>query len=87
MLAGPWLAELDPTLHVYPAIIWVLAIWITAHAALGIVMQLYVLARSVTGRMTPVYDGDVRNIVVYHHFLVLSALITCVVIGYFPRLA
>ena len=86
MLAGPWLAELDPVLHVYPAIVWVLAIWVAAHAVLGIVMQLYALARSLAGRMTPVYDGDVRNIVVYHHFLVLSALITCIVIGYFPRL-
>ncbi|MDL1865433.1 cytochrome c oxidase subunit I [Betaproteobacteria bacterium PRO5] len=86
MLAGPWLAELDPARHVYPAIVWVLAIWIAAHAVLGIVMQLYALARSLTGRMTSVYDGDVRNIVVYHHFLVLSALITCIVIGYFPRL-
>ncbi len=86
VLAGPWLAELDPTLHVYPAIVWVLAIWVAVHAALGVIMQLYTLARSLAGRMTRVYDGDVRNIVVYHHFLALSALITCIVIGYFPRL-
>jgi cytochrome c oxidase subunit I+III len=86
-LAGPWRAELDPALHVYPAIVWVLVIWIAVHAAFGVVMQLFALARSLVGRMTPVYDGDVRNITVYGHFLALSALITFLVIGFFPRLA
>jgi len=86
-LAGPWRTGLDPTLHVYPAIVWILVIWIAAHAALGAIMQLFVLARSLAGRMTPVYDGDVRNITVYEHFLALSALITFLVIGFFPRLA
>jgi cytochrome c oxidase subunit I+III len=37
--------------------------------------------------MTPVYDGDVRNIAVFHHFLALSALITFLTIAFFPRLA
>ena len=74
-------------LHVYPAIVWVFLIWFAAHAALGVVMQLYALARSFAGWMTPVYDGDARNITVYHHFLALTALITFSVIGFFPRLA
>ncbi len=71
----------------YPAIVWVLVIWVSAHAGLGVVMQLYALARAWTGRMTPVHDGDVRNITVFQHFLALSALVTFPVIGLFPRLA
>jgi cytochrome c oxidase subunit I+III len=86
-LAGPWRSGLDPALHVYPAIVWVLVIWIAAHAALGTIMQLYALARSFAGRMTREHDGDVRNISVYEHFLALSALIAFLVIGFFPRLA
>jgi cytochrome c oxidase subunit I+III len=86
-LAGPWFAGLDPVLHVYPAIVWVLVIWIAAHSGLGVIMQFYTLARSLAGRMTPVYDADLRNITVFQHFLALSALITFVVIGFFPRLA
>src|SRR5690606_14408172 len=39
-LAGPWNAGMDPTAHVYPAIVWILVIWTTVHGALGIVMQL-----------------------------------------------
>jgi cytochrome c oxidase subunit I+III len=85
-LAGPSTSGLDPQRDVYPAIVWVLVIWIAAHAALGVVMQLYALARSVTGRMTPLHDNDVRNVAVYHHFLAFSALVTFVVIGFFPRL-
>ena len=86
-LAGPWLAGLDPVQHVYPAIVWVLALWIAVHAALGVVMQIFVLARSFAGQMTPMYDADVRNVTVYHHFLALSALVTFLMIGFFPRLA
>ena len=86
-LAGPWSTGLDPVAHVYPAIVWVLVMWVAAHAALGVVMQLYVLARSVAGRMTPVHDGDVRNITVYQHFLALSAVVTFPLIGFFPGLS
>jgi cytochrome c oxidase subunit I+III len=83
-LAGPWSSGLDPVAHVYPAIVWVLVIWVAAHAALGIVMLLYVLARSLAGRLTPVHDGDVRNVTVYQHFIALSALVTFPVIAFFP---
>ena len=37
--AGPWSHGMDPTAHVYPAIVWVLVIWVLAHAAVGAVMQ------------------------------------------------
>jgi cytochrome c oxidase subunit I+III len=86
-LAGPRVHAMDPTLHVYPAIVWVLAIWIAAHAALGAIMQLYALARSVRGRMTAVHDGDVRNVALYGHFLALSALVTFTVLAFFPGVA
>ena len=32
LIAGPWTTGLDPTSHVYPAIVWVLVIWTAAHA-------------------------------------------------------
>ncbi|PTQ07413.1 cytochrome ubiquinol oxidase subunit I [Sphingomonas oleivorans] len=86
-LAGPWLHGLDPARHVYPAIVWVLASWVSAHVAAGIIMQLYCLAGSFAGRLTPQYDGDLRNITVYQHFLALSAAITFPVIGLFPEVA
>lgn len=86
-LAGPWLAGLDPRLHVYPAMVWVLVLWIAAHAGLGAIMQLYAFGRSLAGRMTATHDGDIRNVAVYHHFLVLSALIALIVIAFFPGLA
>ncbi len=86
-LAGPWTTGLDPTLHVYPAIVWILVIWVAAHAAAGVIMQLYALVRSLAGRLTAERDGDVRNVALYHHFLALTALTTFVVIAFFPRLA
>jgi cytochrome c oxidase subunit I+III len=86
-IAVPWTSGLDPELHVYPAIVWVLSIWIAAHAAVGLVMQLYVAARSLAGRTTPTHDADLRNIVVYQHFLAASAAIAFGVLAFFPGLA
>lgn len=86
-LAGPASSGLDPTLHVYPAIVWVLAIWIAAHAAVGVIMQAYVLARSLAGRLTPVHDGDLRNVAVYMHFVASGAAVTLTVTALFPELA
>src|SRR5690606_35814087 len=86
-LAGPWTSGLTPELDVYPATVWIIAIWIAAHAAVGAIMQLYVLARSFTSRLTATYDADLRNVAVYHHFLAPSACIAFAVLGFFPELA
>jgi cytochrome c oxidase subunit I+III len=83
-LAGPWVHAMDPTSNVYPAIVWVLVLWLVAHAAVGIIMQLYCLARSYAGRMTDVYDMDIRNVVLFWHFLTVTAVTTLAVIGLFP---
>ena len=86
-LAGPWLSDLQPKLHVYPAIVWTLAIWTAAHSGVGAICQLYALARSLAGRMTPRHDADVRNITVYYHFLAITAIVTYATIGLFPGVA
>ena len=86
-LAGPWAAGMDPKLHVYPAIAWVLVGWVAVHAALGVVMQLYVLARSLAGRLDATHGNDLGNITVYQHFLALSAVVTYPVIAFFPGVA
>ncbi|MBM6576655.1 cytochrome c oxidase subunit I [Microvirga sp. SRT01] len=83
-LAGPWFTGLNPSEHVYPAIVWVLAIWTAAHAGVGVICQGYTLARSIAGRMTPRYDADLRNITVFMHFLALTAVVTYATIGLFP---
>ena len=84
-LAGPWQAGLDPTAHVYPAIVWILVLWTAAHAGAGAAMQLYCLARSLAGRLTPTHDADLRNVALYVHFLAATALVAFAVVGLFPR--
>ena len=83
-LAGPWFSGLDPKLHAYPAIVWTLAGWTAAHAATGAIMQGYALARSLARRMTPTHDADLRNITVFQHFMLFTALVTYLTIGLFP---
>jgi len=84
-LAGPWTTGMDPTAHVYPAIVWILVIWAAIHGALGILMQLYCLARSLAGRLTARHDMELHNVALYWHFMLITALVTFSVIGSFPE--
>ncbi|QQR38701.1 cytochrome c oxidase subunit I [Devosia rhizoryzae] len=86
VLAGPWTSGLDPTTHSYPAIVWTLAIWVVAHLATGVLMQVYCFARSLHGKMTPRYDADIWNVTLYWHFAAIMGVVTCLVIGFFPML-
>jgi cytochrome c oxidase subunit I+III len=87
LLAGPWTTGLNPQGHVYAATVWVLVIWSAAHVGVGVLMQLYCMARRVAGRMTGRYDQDVVNVTVYWHFIAVTILITVAVIAGFPLVA
>jgi cytochrome c oxidase subunit I+III len=87
LLAGPWEADLQPSRHVYPATIWLLAIWTAFQAAVGAIMQLYCLARRLAGRMNARYDIDINNVALYWHFTALTAVVTVAVIAGFPLVA
>ncbi len=86
-LAGPWLTGLEPTRHVYPATVWVLVIWTVVHAALGLVMLLYCVARRLAGRMTAEDDIDIVNTTLYWHFVLITAVVTFGVLALFPLAA
>lgn len=75
---------LDPVVHVYDATVWVLVIWTALHLAAGVLMQLYCLARSLAGHMTPLHDIDIRNVALYWHFTAGTLAVTMAVIGLFP---
>ena len=76
--------QMDPTSHVYPAIMWALMIWLVAHVLAGVIMQGYCLAGSVWGKLTDKYDADLRNVTLYWHFMALKAVTTAVVLGLVP---
>jgi cytochrome c oxidase subunit 1/cytochrome c oxidase subunit I+III len=77
---------LDPVSHVYPAVMWALMVWLVAHTFLGVIMQLYCLAGSIWGKMTPRYDADLCNTTLFWHFMVLTALVTGFILGVAPRM-
>ncbi len=76
--------ELDPTSHVYPAILWALMVWLVAHLSAGVLMQGYCLAGSVFGKLTPHHDADLRNVTLYWHFMAVKALVTAAILGLAP---
>jgi cytochrome c oxidase subunit I+III len=84
LLAGPWTTALNPSSHVYAAIVWLLAIWTAAHVGAGVIMHLYCIARRIAGRMTAGHDQDIVNITLYWHFVALMTLVTVAVIAGFP---
>ncbi|MEX3314956.1 cytochrome c oxidase subunit I [Sulfitobacter sp. PS-8MA] len=75
---------LDPTSHVYPAILWALMVWLVVHLGAGVVMQGYCLAGSLFGKVTPRHDADLRNVTLYWHFMAVKALVTTAVLGLAP---
>ncbi|MBL3704507.1 cytochrome c oxidase subunit I [Sulfitobacter sp. BDSS02] len=83
LIGSVW--ALEPTTHVYPAILWALAIWVVVHTGVGVIMQGYCLAGSVFGKMTPRYDADIWNVSLFWHFHVLSAVVACAVMGLAPE--
>ncbi len=58
---------MDPTVHVYrlSSGSWCCGRWPMPP---GIIMQLYCLARSFAGRMSPIHDMDIRNVTLYWSF-------------------
>lgn len=87
LLAGPWFTGLDPVVHVYPATVWILVIWAALQVVVGVIMQLYCVARRLAGRMTARYDIDIHNVALYWHFTALTVAITVAVIAGFPLVA
>jgi cytochrome c oxidase subunit I+III len=84
LLWAPHTTGLEPTVHVYPAIVWTLCIWTALHAAVGSLMLFYCLARSLRGLLTPEHDIDIHNVALYWHFMGVTALVTVATIALFP---
>ncbi len=49
-------------------------------------MQLYCLAKSLAGRLTPDYDQDIGNVALYWHFVLGQGLLVPATIALAPRL-
>lgn len=86
LLYLPSRAGLDPTTHVYPAMVWVICGWSALHFILGAFMNLYCLARKIAGKMTATYDADIQNVSLYWHFNLLTLWIALPVLAFFPLL-
>jgi cytochrome c oxidase subunit I+III len=84
LLAGPSRTALDPTAHAYGAIVWLLVLWTVLHVALGLIMQVYCVARRAAEKLTARHDADLENVVLYWHFAALTTLVTVLVIAGFP---
>ncbi|MBO9456264.1 cytochrome c oxidase subunit I [Paracoccus sp. R12_1] len=85
LVGAVWLPGLEPSSHVYPAMMWALVIWTTAHVLCGTIMLAYCLARSLAGRMLPRFDADLWNTTLFWHFLGVTCVVTAAMIGLVPR--
>ena len=87
LLAGPRAHAMDPTRHAYEATVWLLTGWTVAHVLVGTLMQLYCVARRVTGRMDAVHDIDIHNVTLFWHFVAITVVVTVATIAGFPLVA
>jgi cytochrome c oxidase subunit I+III len=84
LVAGPWTTGLDPASHIYPAVVWVVVIWTAVHVAVGVIMLLYCVARSLAGHLTARHDIDICNVALYWHFAAITSVMTVAVLAGFP---
>jgi cytochrome c oxidase subunit I+III len=84
LMVAPW--DLDPTIHSYPAIVWVMAGWPAIQAVLGAIMLVYCLARHLAGRMDARHDMDITNVLLFWHFVGTTTILAVLVLAGFPRL-
>jgi cytochrome c oxidase subunit I+III len=85
LIQVPLADSLNPRLNAYAAIIWALVLWLVIHIGVGILMQIYCLARSAAGRLTRRYDIDIQNVTLYWHFAAITGVLTCALLGLFPH--
>jgi cytochrome c oxidase subunit I+III len=83
---SPKSVQMDPTSHVYPAMVWILMGWTALHVLTGNLMQVYCMARRFFNKMTSEYDADITNVTLYWHFIALTTVITIAVTAGFPLL-
>ncbi|MFC0200631.1 cytochrome ubiquinol oxidase subunit I, partial [Paracoccus rhizosphaerae] len=81
-----WTTDMDPTEHVYPAMMWALVIWVIVHLIAGVVLQGYCLAGLAFGKITRRHDAPLWNSLLFWHFLCLTVLVTGAMIAIAPRL-
>ena len=81
-----WVEDLSPTRHAYDATIWVMILWMGAHVGVGLIMLGYCSASSFAGRMTPKYDADSANVLLYWHFMFATVAVTFALFALFPLL-
>jgi cytochrome c oxidase subunit I+III len=86
LLATPWFAGLDPTRHAYEAAVWVLFGWCAGHVAVGVIMQLFTIARSIAGIMTADNTVDIANTALFWHFTLATIALALMLTGGFPSL-
>ena len=87
LFSGPWQEGLDPTRHVYGAIVWVLVLWTLVHAGIGVVMHGFCIAARAAGRLTARYDIHIQNVTLYWHFTAVTIAVTVLVLVGFPAVA
>jgi cytochrome c oxidase subunit I+III len=87
LLWGPYVTGLDPKSDVYPATVWVIAIWTAAHLGVAVIMTLYCLARSAALKLTAEHDIDIHNVVLFWHFVMVTMAVTVATLALFPLVA
>jgi len=87
LIAGPLRTGLVPHHSAYAATVWLLVGWCAVHVGLGVIMQLYCVARRWAGRQTATHDVDIANVELYWHFTAVTVIIAVAVISGFPLVA
>ena len=84
---GHWQSGLLPTAHSYGAVVYAFSALQGQYVAAVVIMGLYTVARSLTGRLDGVRRATFDNTMLLWHYAVAQALVGLFIVHLFPRLS
>jgi heme/copper-type cytochrome/quinol oxidase subunit 3 len=77
---------LDPTVHAYTALVWMMVVWPAAHIALGMIMALFSLTKAAVRPRGLAWSHAVDTTALWWGWSVIQILVSLAIIVFYPQL-
>ena len=77
---------LDPTVHAYTALVWMMVVWPAGHMALGTIMALFSLTKAAVRPRELAWSHAVDTTALWWGWSVIQSLLSVAIIVFYPQL-
>jgi cytochrome c oxidase subunit I+III len=79
-------SALDPTVHAYTALVWMMVVWPAGHIALGMIMALFSLTKAAVRPRELAWSHAVDTTALWWGWSVIQSLLSVAIIVFYPQL-